>query len=223
MISTAIDNAVDKLDKGEPINPLTDQLETIIITVLSDLLLGASNVKPEEVKQTLVEHNVPEPIAKEVADNITSPQAKNLASQLDSSFEKAVNNLVNTIVETHGDEIMSSAKEKASKIISEVSQNLDLKDKVDSGLIQPAQTLTPIITPPPEITPAPITPPETVYKPETTPTPISKPIVAEVIEKEVKQPALPEQKGVYEVSSKGDKRFSALYATLKDGRTIEQA
>jgi len=27
----------------------------------------------------------------------------------------------------------------------------------------------------------------------------------------------------YECSSKGDKRFSALYATLKDGRTIEEA
>ncbi len=27
----------------------------------------------------------------------------------------------------------------------------------------------------------------------------------------------------YQVSSKGDKRFSAFYATLKDGRTIEQA
>lgn len=27
----------------------------------------------------------------------------------------------------------------------------------------------------------------------------------------------------YEVSSKGDKRFSALYATLRDGRTIEEA
>nr|DAN43418.1 MAG TPA: hypothetical protein [Caudoviricetes sp.] len=30
-------------------------------------------------------------------------------------------------------------------------------------------------------------------------------------------------KNNYEVSSKGDKRFSALYATLRDGRTIEQA
>lgn len=27
----------------------------------------------------------------------------------------------------------------------------------------------------------------------------------------------------YEVSSRGDKRFSAFYARLKDGRTIEQA
>ena len=30
-------------------------------------------------------------------------------------------------------------------------------------------------------------------------------------------------KNNYEVSSKGDKRFSALYATLQDGRTIEEA
>lgn len=30
-------------------------------------------------------------------------------------------------------------------------------------------------------------------------------------------------KNNYEVSSKGDKRFSALYATLRDGRTIEEA
>lgn len=29
--------------------------------------------------------------------------------------------------------------------------------------------------------------------------------------------------GGYEVSSKGDKRFSAFYARLKDGRTIEEA
>jgi len=29
--------------------------------------------------------------------------------------------------------------------------------------------------------------------------------------------------GGYEVSSKGDKRFSAFYAKLKDGRTIEEA
>lgn len=31
------------------------------------------------------------------------------------------------------------------------------------------------------------------------------------------------RKGGYEVSSKGDKRFSAFYAKLKDGRTIEEA
>jgi hypothetical protein len=30
-------------------------------------------------------------------------------------------------------------------------------------------------------------------------------------------------KNTYEVSSRGDKRFSALYAKLSDGRTIEQA